>query len=89
MTETLRAYITRRYQQHPAATVPLKDFAVGFIDSLPAKERAAWTRGRLVAELVRAGYVVGTLERVQHVARLAPRGGVWTERNGRLELVNA
>ena len=89
MDPTLRAFIRANYAASPAASIPVKEVISGFRASLSEEEAAAWPRSRCIAELAAAGYVVGLVGKVQHVAGLAPRHAELRAIGGQLERVHA
>jgi hypothetical protein len=83
MDQTLARFLRTHYAEHPAAVTPVKAIVDEFRASGVALED--WPRGRIVAELIEAGYTVGRVGRVAHVAGLAPRHIEWRAVGGRLE----
>jgi hypothetical protein len=83
--QALRSYIANHCTEHPAARMQLVEFVRQFKASQPAKTRDSWTRGRIVAELVRAGYVIGVDQKVAWIGGLSLRGA-WVEKNGSMIL---
>lgn len=59
MNELLRAYVREECTLDPGSLTPLKQFTSEFRLSLPRAERSSWTSGRVRAELVIEGFVVG------------------------------
>jgi hypothetical protein len=81
----LREFIDRHCDQHPAALLQVSEFLRHFRDSLPAKSRGSWSRGRVLTDLAQAGFVIGTQHKIAMIGGLALRGE-WREIDGRLML---
>lgn len=86
MSPELGKFIRRFYVEHPAGSVALKQFAMDFRACLPPEEAAAWNRGRLISELSAAGFALGTVSKVLHIAGILPRQAALRVVDG--ELVN-
>jgi hypothetical protein len=89
MHPLLRAFVDAHCHRCPSAAYPVKAFCEAFYDSLPPKARESWRRSRVVAALVEAGYPIALdpASRVYAIAGIAPRAGLQTGHDGRLELV--
>jgi hypothetical protein len=89
MQPALALFVRAHCIEVPTATYPVKEFVATFIGQLPASAQASWRRGRIIAELVAAGFKVALGPGGVHVvAGLAPKGAL-REVDGRLELVSA
>ncbi|HEX4144726.1 MAG TPA: hypothetical protein VHY91_14565 [Pirellulales bacterium] len=88
MNSVLRQFLKSVCVEHPAARVQTAQFFHEFGKSLPVADRPAWTRDRVVAELVQAGFTLGRDQKVSWIAGLALRGQ-WTARAGNLTFVRA
>jgi len=84
MDSTLRRFIRDNYAENPAAAIPLRELAEAFRATLPEDDRS-WTRQRLLSELARGGYQLGTIDKVLHVAGLVPKHAVLRSVGGQLE----
>jgi hypothetical protein len=86
MAPALRQFLREHCAQHPAARTPLVEFVRAFQDRLSARDKDAWPRGRVIAELVQAGFKIGQCDDKRYwLAGVALRGQ-WTEQGGRLVL---
>ena len=47
----------------PSDSVPLKAFVRRLQQAIPAADRPAWGRGRVISELSRRGYEIGVIDR--------------------------
>ena len=73
MSPELLRFVRAHYAPNPAASVPVKEFAAAFKASLPLEAASNWPRGRIVSELSAAGYALGLVAKVLHIAGIAPR----------------
>ena len=89
MDPVLRAFIRANFVERPEAVCPVKDIVHGLRASLPQEAVGDWSRSRVIAELSAAGFTIGNIGRVAHVAGLAPRGVEWQLVDGRLEAAHA
>jgi len=72
MSISLRSYVQTHCDRHPAARMKLVEFARAFRASLPAADRAAWTRSRILSELAAEFHLV-QIDRVMHIQGVLPR----------------
>jgi hypothetical protein len=67
----LASFLSSRTARDHLSTVPLRTLHQAYLAALPAADRAAWQRGRFVAELGAAGYEIAIVDRVYQVVGLA------------------
>jgi hypothetical protein len=84
----LSNFINFQSVQFPGAREQLFEFVARFKQSLPARTRDDYTRGRIVAELAQLGFQIGIDRKVFWVAGIAPRGH-YESVNGRMTLQRA
>jgi hypothetical protein len=81
MNTVLRQFLRAHCIESSAARTQVVDLLAAFRESLPAADRDAWTRDRVVSELIAANFTLGRDQKVSWVAGLALRGQ-WTARAG-------
>lgn len=86
MAPALARFLRQHCAQHPAARTPLVEFVRAFHDSLPARDKDTWPRGRVVNELIEAGFKVGIADDKRYWLAGVALNGQWTARGGRLVL---
>ena len=59
MSTALNAFV-QSCPRSQGTSCKVRDFITAFRNTLPAAERAAWRRGRIIAEMAKAGYELGT-----------------------------
>ncbi len=89
MDPILARYLRANFVERPEAVCPVKDIVHGLRASLPSEAVGDWSRSRVIAELSAAGYAIGSIGRVAHVAGLAPRQVELRVVGGRLEAAHA
>ncbi len=89
MNASLRTFIADSCHVDPAARMPLVEFLRAYQDSLPASDKDAARRGRVVAQLIRAGYEIGLdADKRFHVGGLTLAGS-WRTVDGHLVFAGA
>lgn len=63
----LDSFLAARTERYPSAVCPLKAFIREFRGTVPAADRPAWSRTRIVADLVARGLRVASDGRVTQI----------------------